>query len=103
ALRQAEDQIAPADRTQLRHLARSLLGDLLRPHRRAIIRVLVVARVQVGAPMAAPWLVAIAIDRAFPAATRGDYAPLAVITAWLPSCAGLSRWLRAGVSRRARR
>ena len=95
ALRQAEDQIAPADRTQLRHLARSLLGDLLRPHRRAIIGVLLVALVQVGATMAAPWLVAIAIDRAFPAATRGDYAPLAVVTACLAICAVLSGWLRA--------
>ena len=95
AVQQAEDQFTPAGRSQLRHLARRLLGHLLRPHRRAIIGVLLVALVQVGATMAAPWLVGIAIDRALPAATGGDYAPLALITASLVVCAVLSGALRA--------
>ena len=96
ARQQAEDQFAPSGRPQLRHSARRLLGDLLRPHRRAIVGVLLVALVQVAATMAGPWLVGIAIDtRAARPPPAGDYASLDRrhgMCSW--SCAVLSGWLR---------
>jgi ABC-type multidrug transport system fused ATPase/permease subunit len=95
ALQQADDQVTTARRSPLRREARQLLAELIRPHRRAIAGVLLIALVQVGATMAAPWLISIAIDRALPDATRGDYTPLIMVTAWLAVCALLSGWLRA--------
>jgi ATP-binding cassette, subfamily B, bacterial len=95
ATRQQDEDLTPSGRRELRHLARGLLAELLRPHRRAIVGVLLIALIQVGATMAAPWLVAIAIDDALPAVARGDYRSLVVITAGLVICAVLSGWLRA--------
>jgi ATP-binding cassette, subfamily B, bacterial len=95
ALQQADDQVTTARRSPLRREARQLLAELIRPHRRAIAGVLLIAVVQVGATMAAPWLISIAIDRALPDATRGDYTPLIMVTAWLAVCALLSGSLRA--------
>jgi ATP-binding cassette subfamily B protein len=95
ALQQADDQVTTARRSPLRREARQLLAELIRPHRRAIAGVLLIAVVQVGATMAAPWLISIAIDRALPDATRGDYTLLIMVTAWLAVCALLSGSLRA--------
>ncbi len=81
-------------RPQLRTEARALLADLVRPHRRAISRVLFIALVQVAATMAGPWLIGVAIDTALPHAIRGDYAPLTEVTAALAGAALLSGWLR---------
>ena len=95
ARREADDQFTPSDQPELRHSARHLLADLLRPHRRAIVGVLLVAVIQVGATMAAPWLVGIAIDNALPEATGGNYWPLVLVTIWLVVCAVVSGSLRA--------
>ncbi len=95
ARQEADDQFMPSGQPELRHSARHLLADLLRPHRRPIVGVLLVAVIQVGATMAAPWLVGIAIDNALPEATGGNYWPLVLVTIWLVVCAVVSGSLRA--------
>jgi ABC-type multidrug transport system fused ATPase/permease subunit len=89
----AQDE--PAHGARFRGEARRLLGDLLRPHRRAIVGVLVVVLLQVAATMAAPWLIGVAIDRSLPQATHGNYNSLIAVTGALFGCAVLSGWLRA--------
>lgn len=95
ALQEADEKAAASGRAGLQDDARRLLADLLRPHRRAITWVLLIALVQVGATMAEPWLVGIAIDRAIPDATNGNYTTLAMITGWMVLCALVAGWLRA--------
>jgi len=50
----------------LRARSRRLLGDLLRPHRRTLLFILVVILVQNAAAMAGPYLVRLGIDRGIP-------------------------------------
>ncbi len=94
AAARASDEPVATGRPRLHRDARLLLADLLRPHRRAVAGVLAVALVQVAATLAAPWLVGVAIDSALPAAGRGDYAPLTVITVALVVSALVAGWLR---------
>ncbi|HZY76035.1 MAG TPA: ABC transporter ATP-binding protein [Jatrophihabitantaceae bacterium] len=77
-----------------RMLARALLADLVRPHRRAIAVVLLIVLVQVAATMAEPWLIGIAIDTSVPHALRGNYGSLAAVTIALAVSAALSGLLR---------
>ncbi len=66
----------------LRERSRRLLGDLLRPYRRAVINTIALIVVQSLAALAGPWLVGIAIDTGLPPLLRtGDVAPLLVIAA----------------------
>jgi ABC-type multidrug transport system fused ATPase/permease subunit len=66
----------------LRERSRRLLGDLLRPYRRAVINTISLIVVQSLAALAGPWLVGIAIDTGLPPLLRsGDVAPLLVIAA----------------------
>jgi ABC-type multidrug transport system fused ATPase/permease subunit len=95
AAQREQDEPAAGDRAKLRADARRLLGELVRPHRRAIAVVLAIALLQVAATMAAPWLIGIAIDRALPQASHGHYDALIGVTAALFGCAVLSGWLRA--------
>jgi ATP-binding cassette, subfamily B, bacterial len=88
------DEPITTGRPKLRSDARRLLAELIRPHRRAIAWVLVAVLVQVSATMAAPWLIGIAIDDSLPAATRGDYTSLTVVTIALVTAALISGWLR---------
>ncbi len=85
---------AAAGGLTLRSAGRELLGELVRPHRRAIAGVLVLALAQVVATMAAPWLIGVAIDDSLPDARRGDYASLETVGAALAVAALLSGWLR---------
>ena len=62
AAHQAE-QVIVSGRPKLQREARQLLGELVRPHRRAIAFVVAIVLVQVAATMAGPWLIGIAIDR----------------------------------------
>ncbi|MGN6609051.1 MAG: ABC transporter ATP-binding protein [Jatrophihabitans sp.] len=94
AARLAESTV-PHGVAHLRVEARRLLADLLRPHRRAVAAVLVIALLQVAATMAAPWLVGVAIDTSLPQATKGQYGSLISVTVALGGCAVLSGWLRA--------
>src|SRR6266540_148483 len=81
----------------LRARSRRLLGDLLRPHRRALWLAVLVVLAQNAASMAAPVLVGIGIDRGIPALRRGDATPLIVVVlaiATFPLLWALSRWFR---------
>ncbi|HEY2268565.1 MAG TPA: ABC transporter ATP-binding protein, partial [Streptosporangiaceae bacterium] len=65
----------------LRERSRRLLGDLLRPHRRAVINTISLIVVESLAALAGPWLVGIAIDTGLPPLRTGDVAPLLIIAA----------------------
>ena len=86
-----EDDASP----RLHGAGRALLGELVRPHRRAIAAVLAIVLVQVAATLAAPWLVGVAIDDSLPEAVHGDYTSLTVVGSSLLASALLSGWLRA--------
>ncbi len=51
---------------RLRGRSRQLLGSLLRPHRRALRRLVGIVLLQNAAAMAGPWLVGVGIDRGIP-------------------------------------
>jgi ABC-type multidrug transport system fused ATPase/permease subunit len=93
--RQADDRPTTAGRPRLPSDARRLLGELVRPHRRAIVVVVLIVVVQVAATMAGPWLIGVAIDRSLPDAQHGDYTSLTGVTIALGLCALLSGLLRA--------
>ncbi len=95
AVRRADEQIVVTARPRLHNDARTLLGELIRPHRRAIAFVVAIVLVQVAATMAGPWLVGVAIDRSLPQARHGHYASLIEVTATMVGCALLAGWLRA--------
>jgi ABC-type multidrug transport system fused ATPase/permease subunit len=64
----------------LRARSRRLLGDLLRPHRRAVITTIALIVVESLAALAGPWLVGLAIDNGLPPLLHAsDAAPLLVI------------------------
>ena len=66
----------------LRERSRRLLGDLLRPHRRAVIVTISLIVVESLAALAGPWLVGLAIDNGLPPLLHAhDAAPLLVIAA----------------------
>ena len=66
----------------LRERSRRLLGDLLRPHRRAVIITISLIVVESLAALAGPWLVGLAIDNGLPPLLNAhDAAPLLVIAA----------------------
>jgi ATP-binding cassette subfamily B protein len=98
-----EDEVIVRGRPRLRSDARALLGGLLRPHRRAVVLVLVAVALQIAATMAAPWLIGVAIDTSLPRATQGDYGSLIQVTVALIICALASAWLRAVFVRRTGR
>jgi ABC-type multidrug transport system fused ATPase/permease subunit len=66
----------------LRERSRRLLGDLLRPYRRAVIATIALIVVESLAVLAGPWLVGIAIDTGLPPLLHArDAAPLLAIAA----------------------
>ena len=66
----------------LRERSRRLLGDLLRPHRRAVIATVSLIVVESLAALAGPWLVGLAIDNGLPPLLDAhDAAPLLGIAA----------------------
>jgi ATP-binding cassette subfamily B protein len=66
----------------LRERSRRLLGDLLRPHRRAVIVTISLIVVESLAALAGPWLVGLAIDNGLPPLLNAHVAaPLLVIAA----------------------
>jgi len=66
----------------LRERSRRLLGDLLRPHRRAVITTVSLIVVASLAALAGPWLVGVAIDTGLPPLLHAhDAAPLLAIAA----------------------
>jgi ATP-binding cassette, subfamily B, bacterial len=93
AAREQEDLVLTG-RPRLRADARRLLGELVQPHRRAIVGVLMIVLVQVVATMAEPWLIGIVIDTSLPHAMRGDYTSLTVVAVALAVSAIMSGVLR---------
>jgi ABC-type multidrug transport system fused ATPase/permease subunit len=93
ATAKAQDEPVAAG-LRLRTNGRRLLVELIRPHRRPIAWVLLAVLVQVGATMAGPWLIGVAIDDSLPDALRGNYTSLIVVTAFLVLAAVISGWLR---------
>ena len=76
------DEVSAGLAALLRERSRRLLGDLLRPYRRAVIATISLIVVQSLAALAGPWLVGIAIDNGLPPLLHdGDPAPLLGIAA----------------------
>jgi ATP-binding cassette subfamily B protein len=78
----------------LRERSRRLLGELLRPHRRALWGLLATITVQNVAWLAGPFLIGVGIDVAVPALLDGDPWPLVWITAAMLGAAVLDAVLR---------
>ncbi|MGO9195454.1 MAG: ABC transporter ATP-binding protein [Streptosporangiaceae bacterium] len=76
------DEVSTGLAALLRERSRRLLGDLLRPYRRAVIATISLIVVESLAVLAGPWLVGIAIDTGLPPLLHAhDAAPLLVIAA----------------------
>jgi ATP-binding cassette subfamily B protein len=76
------DEVTAGLAALLRERSRRLLGDLLRPHRRAVIATISLIVVESLAALAGPWLVGLAIDNGLPPLLNAhDAAPLLGIAA----------------------
>ena len=76
------DEITAGLAALLRERSRRLLGDLLRPYRRAVIGTVSLIVAASLAVLAGPWLVGLAIDNGLPPLLHAhDAAPLLVLTA----------------------
>jgi ABC-type multidrug transport system fused ATPase/permease subunit len=76
------DEVSAGLAALLRERSRRLLGDLLRPYRRAVIATISLIVVESLAALAGPWLVGIAIDTGLPPLLHAhDAAPLLGIAA----------------------
>jgi ATP-binding cassette, subfamily B, bacterial len=76
------DELSAGVAALLRERSRRLLGDLLRPHRRAVMATISLIVVQSLAALAGPWLVGLAIDNGLPPLLQDrDAAPLLGIAA----------------------
>ena len=95
AAQRDDELVVITGRPRLHSNARRLLGELVRPHKRAIVFVVLIVVIQVAATLAAPWLIGVAIDRSLPQAREGHYGSLVAVTITLVACAVLSGWLRA--------
>ena len=76
------DEVSAGLAALLRERSTRLLGDLLRPYRRAVITTISLIVVESLAVLAGPWLVGIAIDTGLPPLLHGgDVGPLLAIAA----------------------
>ena len=76
------DEVTAGLAALLRERSRRLLGDLLRPHRRAVIATISLIVIESLAALAGPWLVGLAIDNGLPPLLHAhDAAPLLAIAA----------------------
>jgi len=76
------DEVTAGLAALLRERSRRLLGDLLRPHRRAVTATISLIVVESLAALAGPWLVGLAIDNGLPPLLHAhDAAPLLAIAA----------------------
>ena len=78
----AEDSTEVSTEAGVRLQARSrrLLGNLVRPHRRKLLVLLLITLVEQVTFLAGPLIVAAGIDRAIPALGRGDATPIVIAT-----------------------
>jgi ATP-binding cassette, subfamily B, bacterial len=76
------DEVTAGLAALLRERSRRLLGDLLRPHRRAVIATISLIVIESLAALAGPWLVGLAIDNGLPPLLQDhDAGPLLAIAA----------------------
>jgi ATP-binding cassette, subfamily B, bacterial len=76
------DEVTAGLAALLRERSRRLLGDLLRPHRRAVITTISLIVAESLAALAGPWLVGLAIDNGLPPLLHAhDAAPLLTLAA----------------------
>jgi ATP-binding cassette, subfamily B, bacterial len=75
------DEVSASGGLFLRARSRRLLGSLLRPHKRDLVRATVLIVVVTAAEMAGPYLVSIGIDSGIPAIRRGDWSPIGAAVA----------------------
>jgi ABC-type multidrug transport system fused ATPase/permease subunit len=76
------DEVTAGLAALLRERSRRLLGDLLRPHRRAVIATISLIVIESLAALAGPWLVGLAIDNGLPPLLHAhDAGPLLAIAA----------------------
>src|SRR3954463_9642624 len=75
------DELSASASSFLRGRSRRLLGELLRPHRRALWALLAVLTVQNLAWLAGPFLIGVGIDSAVPTLLAGDAWPLVWVAA----------------------
>ena len=75
------DDVSASGGLFLRARSRRLLGSLLQPHRRALVRATILIVVVTGAEMAGPYLVSVGIDSGIPAIRRGDWSPIGAAVA----------------------
>jgi len=84
------DEVTAGLAAVLRERSRRLLGDLLRPHRRAVTATISMIVVESLAALAGPWLVGLAIDNGLPPLLHAsDAAPLLVIAAAFALAVGI--------------
>ncbi len=88
------DEVSASGGLFLRARSRRLLGSLLRPHRRDLLRATVLIVVVTGAEMAGPYLVSVGIDSGIPGIRRGDWSPIGAAVAGILVTALLGALLR---------
>jgi ABC-type multidrug transport system fused ATPase/permease subunit len=66
-----EDEVEGGLAGLLRSRSRALLGDLVRPHRRAVLIASVLIAISTAAQLAVPWLIQIGIDDGIPPLLKG--------------------------------
>ncbi|GAA2537606.1 ABC transporter ATP-binding protein [Pseudonocardia hydrocarbonoxydans] len=90
-----DEDLTPAAGLRLQRRARSLVVDLVRPHRRAVSLAVLLLVLDNAVMLAGPLLVALAIDTGVPAALDGRPAPLAWTIAGYAACGLAGAGLRA--------
>ena len=78
----------------LRARSRRLLGQLIRPHRRAMLVATVLIIVVTGFEMCAPYLVSVGIDDGMPAVKHGDWTPIVLAAVGIGGSALVGSLLR---------
>ncbi|MBW0115370.1 ABC transporter ATP-binding protein [Pseudonocardia abyssalis] len=90
-----DEDLTRAAGLRLQRRARSLVVDLVRPHRRAVSLAVLLLVLENAVMLAGPLLVALAIDTGVPAAVAGRPAPLAWTIAGYAACGLAGAGLRA--------
>jgi ABC-type multidrug transport system fused ATPase/permease subunit len=90
---ESNEDLPDAVSLRLRRRSRALLGDLIRPHRRAIFGTSLAIVVGTAAQMAIPALVGAGIDDGISGLRHNDARPIVVIAIAIALCAGVQAFL----------
>ena len=88
------DDVAAQGGIFLRARSRRLLGQLIRPHRRAMLVASVLIIVVTAFEMCAPYLVSVGIDDGMPAVKHGDWTPIVLAAVGIGGSALIGSLLR---------